>query len=120
MHLIAGSGHNDGFAMVYLPAEKILIEVDAYAPPAATRRRRPYPSPFAVNLYDNIQRLKLDVRQIAALHGPRVATMDDLRAFIGQRASRTSVDTRLRPQRRRSQKAQSKKKISRTFVDSVC
>ena len=45
------------------------------------------PSPFAVNLYENIQRLKLDVRQIAALHGPRVATMADLRAFIGQRGS---------------------------------
>ena len=36
------------------------------------------PNPFAVNLYENIQRLKLDVRQIAALHGPRVATMADL------------------------------------------
>jgi hypothetical protein len=45
------------------------------------------PSPFAVNLYDNIQRLKLDVRQLAALHGPRVATLNDLRAFIGQRAA---------------------------------
>jgi hypothetical protein len=31
--------------------------------------------------------LKLDVRQIAALHGPRVATLNDLRTFIGQRAS---------------------------------
>jgi hypothetical protein len=51
------------------------------APPPAT------PSPFAVNLYDNIQRIKLDIRQIAALHGPRVATLEDLRAFIGQRGA---------------------------------
>ena len=87
MHLIAGSGHNDAFAMVYLPAEKILIEVDAYAPPAGNAPPPAAPSPFAVNLYENIQRLKLDVRQIAALHGPRVATMADLRAFIGQRAA---------------------------------
>ena len=87
VHLIAGSGHNDGFAMVYLPAEKILAEVDAYAPPAGNAPPPATPSPFAVNLYDNIQRLKLDVRQIAALHGPRVATLNDLRAFIGQRAS---------------------------------
>ena len=87
VHLIAGSGHNDAFAMVYLPAEKILIEVDAWAPPAANAPPPAVPNPFAVNLYDNIQRLKLDVRQIAALHGPRVATMADLRAFIGQRAS---------------------------------
>jgi len=87
VHLIAGSGHNDGFAMVYLPTEKILAEVDAYAPPAGNAPPPAQPSPFAVNLYENIQRLKLDVRQIAALHGPRVATMNDLRAFIGQRAS---------------------------------
>ena len=87
MHQIAGSGHNDAFAMIYLPTEKILIEVDAYAPPAGNAPPPVPPSPFAVNLYDNIQRLKLDVRQIAALHGPRVATMADLRAFIGQRAS---------------------------------
>jgi len=84
VHQIAGGGHNDAFAMVYLPAEKILVEVDAYAPPAANAPPPGAPSPFAVNLYENIQRLKLDVRQIAALHGPRVATMADLRAFIGQ------------------------------------
>ncbi len=86
VHQIAGSGHNDAFAMVYLPTEKILIEVDAYAPPAGNAPPPAVPSPFAVNLYENIQRLKLDVRQIAALHGPRVATMADLRAFIGQRS----------------------------------
>ena len=87
VHQIAGSGHNDAFAMIYLPTEKILIEVDAYAPPAGNAPPPATPNPFAVNLYDNIQRLKLDVRQIAALHGPRIATMADLRAFIGQRAS---------------------------------
>jgi hypothetical protein len=41
------------------------------------------PNPYSVNLYENIQRLKLDVKQIAALHGPRVATMADLRTAIG-------------------------------------
>ncbi len=86
VHLIAGSGHNDGFAMVYLPTEKILIEVDAWAPPAAGAPPPAVASPFAVNLYENIQRLKLDVRQIAALHGPRVATLADLRSAIGQTA----------------------------------
>ena len=35
IHQIAGGGHNDAFAMVYLPAEKILIEGDAYTPAAA-------------------------------------------------------------------------------------
>jgi glyoxylase-like metal-dependent hydrolase (beta-lactamase superfamily II) len=89
---IANSGHNDAFAMVYLPTEKILVEVDAWAPPAANApppAQGAPPSPFAVNLYDNIRRLKLDVRQIAALHGPRIATMADLQTAIGQRTSTT-------------------------------
>jgi hypothetical protein len=84
---IAGSGHNDAFAMVYLPAERILIEADAYTPAAANTPAPSMPNPFSVNLYENIQRLKLDVRQIAALHGPRVTTMADLRAAIGQTTS---------------------------------
>jgi glyoxylase-like metal-dependent hydrolase (beta-lactamase superfamily II) len=89
VHHIAGNGHNDAFAMVYLPTEKILVEVDAWAPTAANVPAPTPPSPFAVNLHDNIQRLKLDVRQIAALHGPRIATLADLQAAIGQTASAT-------------------------------
>jgi glyoxylase-like metal-dependent hydrolase (beta-lactamase superfamily II) len=84
VHQIAGGGHNDAFVMVYLPAERILIEADAWTPGAANAPPPATPNPFAVNLYDNVQRLKLDVRGIAALHGPRVATLADLRAAIGQ------------------------------------
>jgi glyoxylase-like metal-dependent hydrolase (beta-lactamase superfamily II) len=87
IHHLAGNGHNDAFVMVYLPTEKLLIEVDAWAPLAANAPPPPAPSPFAINLYENIQRLKLDVRQIAALHGPRVATIADLQAAIGQASS---------------------------------
>jgi hypothetical protein len=79
---IAGSGHNDGFLMVYLPKEKILIEGDAYTPVAADAPA-PALNPYSVNLHENIVRLKLDVRQIAALHGPRLTTMADLRSAIG-------------------------------------
>jgi len=39
---------------------------------------------YSENLYQNIQKLKLDVGQIAALHGPRVVTLADLRTAIGQ------------------------------------
>jgi glyoxylase-like metal-dependent hydrolase (beta-lactamase superfamily II) len=79
---IAGSGHNDAFAMVYLPKEGILVEADAYTPAAAGAPAPTAANPFSVNLYDNIQKLKLNVKQIAALHGPRVTTMDDLKAAI--------------------------------------
>jgi glyoxylase-like metal-dependent hydrolase (beta-lactamase superfamily II) len=84
VHRIAGNGHNDAFAMVYLPAERILIQVDAWAPLAPNQTPPAVPSPFAINLHDNIARLKLDVRQIAALHGPGIATLADLQAAIGQ------------------------------------
>ena len=84
VHRIAGSGHNDAWLMVYLPTEKILIQGDAYTPPAGNAPPPSTPNPFAVNLNENIQRLKLDVRQHAPLHGPGVRTMADLRTFIGQ------------------------------------
>ncbi len=87
VYQIAGGGHNDAFAMIYLPKEKVLVEGDAYTPAAANAPAPAVANPFSVNLNDNIQRLKLDVRQIAALHGPRLTTMADLRAAIGQAAA---------------------------------
>ena len=87
IYKIAGGGHNDAFAMVYLPKEKILIEGDAYTPLAANAPPPAAANPFAVNLDENITRLKLDVKQIAPLHGPGVATMADLKAFITPRST---------------------------------
>ncbi|HEY3432632.1 MAG TPA: MBL fold metallo-hydrolase [Rhodocyclaceae bacterium] len=84
IHTIAASAHNDAFALVYLPADKILIEADAFTPVAADAPLPASPNPYSVNLYENIQKLKLDVKKIAALHGPRLVTIDDLRAAIGQ------------------------------------
>jgi glyoxylase-like metal-dependent hydrolase (beta-lactamase superfamily II) len=86
IHSIANSGHNDAFIMVYLPREKILIEGDAFTPGPANAPPPAVPNPYTVNLNENIERLKLDVRQIAALHGPRVVTLADLRNAIGLKA----------------------------------
>ncbi|RZL04367.1 MAG: MBL fold metallo-hydrolase [Rubrivivax sp.] len=80
---IADNSHNDAFALIYLPKEKILIEGDAYTPVAANAPIPTPPNPYSVNLHDNIRKLKLDVDQIAALHGPRVVKLADLRAAIG-------------------------------------
>lgn len=81
---IQGNTHNDAFALVYLPAEKILVEVDAYTPLAPNAQPPASPNPYAVNLEDNIDRLKLDVNQIAALHGPGVVKLSDLRSYNGR------------------------------------
>jgi glyoxylase-like metal-dependent hydrolase (beta-lactamase superfamily II) len=68
LHHIRGNFHNDGLLMAYLPQEKLLVQADAFHPrPGA----KPYPSPpqFTVNLYENVQRLKLDVAQVLHIHG---------------------------------------------------
>jgi glyoxylase-like metal-dependent hydrolase (beta-lactamase superfamily II) len=88
IHSLAGNSHNDAFGFVYLPKEKILIEADAYTPTAANVPPPANPNPYSVNLYENIQKLKLDVRHIAALHGPRLVTPADLRAAIGLKSAR--------------------------------
>jgi glyoxylase-like metal-dependent hydrolase (beta-lactamase superfamily II) len=84
---LAGSGHSDDLALIYLPQSRIVIEADAYTPLAADAAPPKSPNPYSVNLYENIQRLNLNVEKIAALHGPRLATLDDLRAYIGQTAA---------------------------------
>ncbi|CAM3676779.1 MBL fold metallo-hydrolase [Polaromonas hydrogenivorans] len=83
VHTLAGNTHNDAFALVYLPAEKILIEGDAYTPLAAGAKPPAQPNPYSVNLLDNVKKLKLDVARIAPLHG-QLATLADLRAAVGQ------------------------------------
>lgn len=81
IHSIAGNGHNDAFALVYLPKEKILVEADAFTPPAPNAPAPTSVNPFSKNLHENINRLKLDVVQIAPLHG-RLVKLQDLESFI--------------------------------------
>jgi glyoxylase-like metal-dependent hydrolase (beta-lactamase superfamily II) len=86
IHHIAGSGHSDDLALVYLPKEKLIVEADAYTPAAVGAPAPKTPNPFSVNLYDNIQKLGLDVERIAGLHG-RVASLDELRTAIGRQTA---------------------------------
>jgi glyoxylase-like metal-dependent hydrolase (beta-lactamase superfamily II) len=69
LHAISGSGHNDAFAMAYLPRQRILVEADAWTPTPAGAKPPPVVNPLWINLYDNVQRLKLDVARVAPLHG---------------------------------------------------
>ena len=86
LHLIKDSPHNDGILMGYLPKERILIEVDVYTPPNPGAAA-PAVNPNAVNLVENIERLKLDVDKILPLHGPGVATKADLYKAAGKTAA---------------------------------
>ncbi|MGE0446665.1 MAG: hypothetical protein AB7P99_15680, partial [Vicinamibacterales bacterium] len=54
--------------------------------PSGASARAPSAPParaFARSLYDNIQRLRLDVERIAPFHGNRLVTMEDLTRDAG-------------------------------------
>jgi glyoxylase-like metal-dependent hydrolase (beta-lactamase superfamily II) len=82
----AGDTHTKEYTLIYLPGPKILVEGDAYspgppdAPPPAT------PPPNAVALYDDVQRLKLNVTTIAPIHGRGAVPIAELRRFIGRKS----------------------------------
>src|SRR2546428_3273302 len=83
IHHIAGSPHEDGMLMVYLPKEKLLIQADTFTPAPPNAPPPATPNPNSVNLADNITRLKLDVDQHLPLHG-RTVPMADLNRAIGR------------------------------------
>jgi glyoxylase-like metal-dependent hydrolase (beta-lactamase superfamily II) len=88
LHLLTGYEHTGDMLVTYLPKEKILAEPDAFTPPpqAGTALVRTA-VPHAKALYDNIQRLKLDVQVIAPLHGNRTSDVAELSKAAGASSS---------------------------------
>ena len=79
-----GDLHTDELLVVYLPGPKVLVEADAYSPgPPDAPPFLPTP-PNAVNLFANIQRLKLNVATIAPIHGRGAVQFAEFRKFIGK------------------------------------
>lgn len=91
LHHMTGIGHHDGLLMVYLPKEKILLEADAYNPPAQANAPPPAQvSPYNTSLVANIERLKLDVETIIPVHYPgdgRKVTKAELMRVVGRASS---------------------------------
>ena len=81
IHKIEGNSHSDALLIAYLPAEKIEIEPDMYPDPPISPA--PPPDIWGKPLYDNMQRLKLDVKVIAPLHG-QVATIEEFLKYVGK------------------------------------
>jgi len=69
--------------MVYLPAEKLLIEADVFTPLAPNVPPPTPVSPFSLNLADNISQQGLVVDQILPLHG-RIVPLAELYRTIGR------------------------------------
>jgi glyoxylase-like metal-dependent hydrolase (beta-lactamase superfamily II) len=86
VHEMQGSVHAQGFMAVWLPAEKLLIEADAYTPGPAGSPPPPVPNGNQVNLVQNIERLGMQVDRILPLHG-RVVPVSELYTQIGRKPS---------------------------------
>ena len=71
VYSIEGNAHSGSMLVVYLPAERVLIQADLYNPPAPNATNPVFP--FLANLLDNIQRRGLQVDRIVGIHGRPVA-----------------------------------------------
>ncbi|MEQ1866759.1 MAG: MBL fold metallo-hydrolase, partial [Micropepsaceae bacterium] len=84
VHSTTGDEHSDELLIAYIPSVKAVVEADSYSPGPANA---PAPNPVprnAVVLYDNIQRLKLDVATMVGVHGRGPVPMDEFRKFVGK------------------------------------
>ena len=79
-----GDTHTNEYTLVYLPGPRILVEADAFSPGPPDAAPPATPPPNAVKLYEEIQRLKLNVAIIAPVHGRGAVPIAELRKFIGR------------------------------------
>lgn len=63
LYHVAGSGHASTMLMVYVPAQRLLVEADLYNPGRTT------PQLFAPNLLANVRRYGLEVDRLVPIHG---------------------------------------------------
>ena len=75
-------GHNDSMLLIYFPKDKILAEADAFPVPPNPAHPA-MPNPWSVQLYGEIQQLKLEVEKIAPLHSG-MSTLADLQKVVGK------------------------------------
>ncbi|HEU4624319.1 MAG TPA: MBL fold metallo-hydrolase [Steroidobacteraceae bacterium] len=88
LYHLHGMDHVDGMLAAYLPESKVLVEADAFTPPAKRRTAPPATiNPYNVQLLRNLERLGLDIERLISIHyaadGRRVG-MDELRLATGQ------------------------------------
>jgi len=88
LHHMKEFGHQEGMLLVYLPKQKILLEADAYNPPAQPPTGpSAVISPYNTSLLDNVARLKLDVERIIPVHyagDNRIVTLAEVRRVAGR------------------------------------
>lgn len=83
LHLVQGNPHAAGMLMVHLPRERILVEADLFTPPAQGAPYPAKPSAASMSLFNNVQRLRLQVDRIAPIHG-RVVPWSEFANFASK------------------------------------
>jgi glyoxylase-like metal-dependent hydrolase (beta-lactamase superfamily II) len=82
IHHYAGNMHHPGMLLVYLPAERAVIEADSFNPPNVVGEQ-PNALPNLVQFLDVIDRLRLDVEHVVPVHG-RLSTIAEARQAVAQ------------------------------------
>jgi hypothetical protein len=62
LYPVDGNPHSETMLMAYLPAERLLIEADAFSPGGSYQ-------PYAANLLERVEQRKLRVDRVVPLHG---------------------------------------------------
>jgi glyoxylase-like metal-dependent hydrolase (beta-lactamase superfamily II) len=82
LYLMPNHPHAAGLIMAYLPKQKLLIQADSYIPrPGAPPL--PAPSPYTINLVEDVARLHLNVERVVHIHGG-ISPYSDLIAAAGR------------------------------------
>ncbi|MDB5872249.1 MAG: hypothetical protein JWQ07_1691 [Ramlibacter sp.] len=82
--MVEDSSHAQGFMMLWLPRERLLIEADGYTPGVPGAPAPSQPNADNVNLVQNIERLRLNVDRILPLHG-RIVPVSELYTAVGRK-----------------------------------
>ncbi len=82
VYTMQGLNHNANMLIAYLPTEKIVVNADLYSPPAPGAQP-PSTNANMRSLYQNIQRLNLDVERHVGIHGQVGAHADFMRIVGG-------------------------------------
>lgn len=83
LRLVQGNGHTPYVIMGYLPKERIVMYGDMYNPPPGDDPRDPTrTNEFAINLHENLEKLKPKPVTLAPIHG-RVVPYTNLKKAIG-------------------------------------
>lgn len=85
VYAASGDDHTTYYALAYLPGPKVLVQNDSYVPGPGEAPPPAVPPGNALAFYESLQPLKLEVRTIVPIHGPRAFPMAEFLKFIGKK-----------------------------------